>query len=336
MARIRSVHPGFFTDEAFVTASRDARLLFIGLLCEADDSGVFEWKPLGIKMRVFPADAIDVAALLAELAALDILRPFTGDGKPYGAIRNFGRYQRPKFPKRVHPLPDDMRAFVAADGKAEPGAMNPPRDLSAADRKRKQRERNRDDWGNGHASSVTVSTKRGNVPPDGGWRVERDKSLWCDSDAVPLEKPIATKPSRKATNEDFERFRAVYPKRDGTDPKEPARKRFEAAVKSGADPDLIITGASAFAAAEQKRGNVGSRFIPHSSSWLNRRGWEDHQVQSPENPAAETESWRMPVESWRRNPMTWNSHAWGPPPGEPGCKVPRSVLAGLGRVEAQP
>ena len=156
------------------------------------------------------------------------------------------------------------------------------------------------------------------------------------TDAAHLEKPLATKPARKATNEDFERFRAAYPKRDGTDPKEPARKRFEAAVKSGADPERIIAGAKAFAAAEQKRGNVSTRFIPHSSSWLNRRGWEDHQAQPSVSRAAEAESWRMPVESWHRDRSTWNSHAWGPPPGEPGCKVPQSVLAGLIGVEARP
>ncbi|WP_293796701.1 hypothetical protein [uncultured Bosea sp.] len=168
----------------------------------------------------------------------------------------------------------------------------------------------RDDRRNGHASTVTDA-------------------------ADPFEKPIATKPARKATNEDFERFRAAYPRRDGTDPKEPARKRFEAAVKSGANPELIIAGAKAFAAAEQKRGNVGSRFIPHGSVWLNRRGWEDHQAPPPAKFAAETESWRMPVESWCRDPSTWNSHAWGPAPGEPGCKVPEGLLTAMGEPHCQ-
>ena len=41
MARIRSVHPGLFTDEAFMGASSDARILMIGLWCQAWDDGVF-------------------------------------------------------------------------------------------------------------------------------------------------------------------------------------------------------------------------------------------------------------------------------------------------------
>ena len=67
MARIRSVHPGFFTDEDLVGTSLPARLLFIGLGIEADDKGIFEWKPITIKMRIFPADNVDVEALLSEL-----------------------------------------------------------------------------------------------------------------------------------------------------------------------------------------------------------------------------------------------------------------------------
>lgn len=141
--------------------------------------------------------------------------------------------------------------------------------------------------------------------------------------------PIA-KPSRPGKDETFERFRAAYPKRDGGNPKEPARKKFEAATKSGIDPEAIIRGALAFAAAEQKRGNVGTRFIPHAATWLNERRWEDFQAASAAaKPADEAASWRLVVENWRRDPSTWVSHAWGPAPGEPGCRVPAPVLGAL-------
>jgi hypothetical protein len=50
MSRIRSLHPGFFTDERLVTTSLEARLLFLGLGIEADDKGIFEWKPVTLKM----------------------------------------------------------------------------------------------------------------------------------------------------------------------------------------------------------------------------------------------------------------------------------------------
>ncbi len=53
MARIRSIHPGQATDEDFVQCSPFARLLAIFVRNEADDHGVFKWKPVTLKMRIF-------------------------------------------------------------------------------------------------------------------------------------------------------------------------------------------------------------------------------------------------------------------------------------------
>ncbi|MBN9472283.1 MAG: hypothetical protein J0J10_26330 [Bosea sp.] len=117
MARIRSIHPGLFTDEGFVSCSPLARLLILGLWTEADDQGVFEWKPVTLKMRLLPADGADVTALLSELAEHNICRRFEADGKAFGAIRNFRKYQRPKYPTAVHPLPDDIASYVAIPPK---------------------------------------------------------------------------------------------------------------------------------------------------------------------------------------------------------------------------
>ena len=112
MSRIRSIHPGIWTDEEFVTLSPMARLLFIGLWNECDDKGAFEWKPLTIKMRLLPADNIDVAELLSELADAGCIARYEVDGKAYGAVRNFRKFQRPKTPNDIHPMPDDFRIFV--------------------------------------------------------------------------------------------------------------------------------------------------------------------------------------------------------------------------------
>ena len=40
---------------------------------------------------------------MAELEAVDIVRKYEVDGVHYGAIRNFYRFQRPKFPKLAPP-----------------------------------------------------------------------------------------------------------------------------------------------------------------------------------------------------------------------------------------
>lgn len=121
MSRIRSVHPGFFTDEDLVSVSFAARLLFIGLGVEADDKGVFEWKPLTIKMRIFPADNVDAAALLAELETIGAIKSYDVAGKKYGAIRNFRRFQKPKTPNDIYPAPREILAFVGLVSEMDEG-----------------------------------------------------------------------------------------------------------------------------------------------------------------------------------------------------------------------
>jgi len=115
MARIRSTFPGQWTDEDFVECSALARLLVLALRNEADDQGVFEWKPVGLKMRLMPADNIDMSALLSELEERRQIVRFTVHGKVYGAIRNFVRYQKPKKPTKVHPLPPELHEWVRMD-----------------------------------------------------------------------------------------------------------------------------------------------------------------------------------------------------------------------------
>jgi hypothetical protein len=116
MARIRSIHPGIWTDEEFASLPMAARVLYFGLLTEADDNGIFEWKPTGLKMRIFPADKIDIDPLMIELYKGDKIDSFEIEGRKYGAIRNFRKYQRPKKPNTRFPLPEDWRIYVGLGG----------------------------------------------------------------------------------------------------------------------------------------------------------------------------------------------------------------------------
>ena len=112
MARIRSIHPSFFTDEAVVSCSPLARLLYVGLWTDADDQGLFEWRPLQIKMRLLPGDSADASELLGELVAAGLIAEFSTGEKRFGAIRDFRTYQRPKKPNAVHVLPPEWRTYV--------------------------------------------------------------------------------------------------------------------------------------------------------------------------------------------------------------------------------
>ncbi len=112
MARIRSVHPSLFTDEAWVSCSPLARILYIGLWTDADDQGLFEWKPLQIKMRLLPGDGADAAALLAELLGVDLVQEYEFEGKRFGAIKDFRKFQRPQKPNAIHPITEKIGEYV--------------------------------------------------------------------------------------------------------------------------------------------------------------------------------------------------------------------------------
>lgn len=125
MSRIRSIHPGLFTDEAFVVLSPMARVFFMGLWTECDDWGSFEWSPLKLKMRLLPADNVDASALLAEIEQARGIMRYEVDGRSYGAVRNFCQYQRPKKPNQSYPQPEAVREWVNTEARSTRDGSEP-------------------------------------------------------------------------------------------------------------------------------------------------------------------------------------------------------------------
>lgn len=154
MSRIRSTHPGLWTDEAFVTLSPFARLFFMGLWNECDDFGSFEWAPLKLKMRLAPADNVDGATLLTEIEAAACIMAYEVAGKRYGAVRNFCQYQRPKKPTSVHPQTEAVRQWVNTEARStRDGSEVVGKELPTDGEKSRQRKE-----GGGSGSSVAKAT----------------------------------------------------------------------------------------------------------------------------------------------------------------------------------
>jgi hypothetical protein len=128
MARIRSIHPGLWTDETYVSLSPFGRLLFLGIWNECDDMGSFEWSPVKLKMRLLPADSVDAVALLDELADARCVMSYEVGGKRYGAVRNFCQYQRPKKPNSTYPQTEAVRNWVNTEARStrDGGELDPP------------------------------------------------------------------------------------------------------------------------------------------------------------------------------------------------------------------
>lgn len=111
-------------------------------------------------------------------------------------------------------------------------------------------------------------TKDTDVNTDINTDIKRD----CASDD--LFKAIEPTEAKKPTDR-FEDFWKVYPKKAG---KPAAQKAFQKAIKGGADPDAIITGAKRYALCEA----VQKGFIKHPQGWLTDQRWNDADL--PELP----------------------------------------------------
>lgn len=207
MARIRSIHPGAFTDEAFVSLSPMARWFFVGLWCHAFDDGVFDWKPLGLKMKIIPGDNDDAAALLAEIERAGLIVAFTVGERRYGAIRNFCRWQRPKKPTDSGVMTNDIRVFVGLSA-SQFGTGSEQRGVEASlsdepDRDEGSRVPNQFGTGsepvrNQFGTSSEISSQR----EEGGGKREEEKeesSLRSDSPFESAAQPMAAPPRPRAS-----------------------------------------------------------------------------------------------------------------------------------------
>lgn len=105
-------------------------------------------------------------------------------------------------------------------------------------------------------------------PPPATWMAEQES---------PRSKRISNESIRaREAGEFFDaRFWPAFPKRDGSNPKEPARKKFIAAVVGGENPEEILAGAIRLEQDLRRQGRLLSQFVPQCVTWLNQRRWRD-------------------------------------------------------------
>jgi hypothetical protein len=87
---------------------------------------------------------------------------------------------------------------------------------------------------------------------------------------------VATAPPPNAGKIFDEQFWFSYPRRDGANPKAPARKAFITAVKNGHSPPAMVTGAQRYAASLSKSNQVGTKYVAQAVTWLHQCRWEDY------------------------------------------------------------
>lgn len=103
----------------------------------------------------------------------------------------------------------------------------------------------------------------------------------------------------------FDEFWAVYPPRKGSRAKVMANRRFDAAVKNGADPDQIVHGARHYAEEMREAGNLNTPFVCMAATWLHQERWMDYVVSPGEAKALEELQAKMAQKGWR-----WTGEKW--------------------------
>ena len=238
--------------------SPHARLLTLAVRNEADDQGVFEWKPVTLKMRLMPNDNVDVAALLGEMEANNQVLRFEHAGRHYGAIRNFRRYQRPKKPNSVHFLPEELRTYVGLKGdgseSTEVDDEEVPHQFGTDGEEPPQRE----EVGDNGSEEIDLSpnSRAAGTSPRQQRMVEEQRAL----------------------DAEFERWWLAYPLRVA---KGKARKLY-LKIRAKLDADTLEAAARRYAAAVAGK---DPEFIAHPTTWLNGERWLD-EPPAPKPPNA--------------------------------------------------
>lgn len=123
MARSRNIKPGFFTNELLVELPFEHRLLFIGLWTIADRDGRLDDRPKQVKIKLFPADSLDVDAGLTALSDLGFIQRYEVGGLRFIQVLNWRKHQQPHFKEKAStiPAPDKPEALTLTASQQSPG-----------------------------------------------------------------------------------------------------------------------------------------------------------------------------------------------------------------------
>ena len=97
MARKRMIDPSFWTDEKLGECLMEERLLFMGLISNADDEGYGRANSKLLKSVIFPYDDISIKDLekwLSHITQLGLVILYEYDGQVYYNLPNFLKHQK--------------------------------------------------------------------------------------------------------------------------------------------------------------------------------------------------------------------------------------------------
>lgn len=232
MARKRMIDPGFWTDEKLGTCTRDERLLFMGLISNADDDGRLPGHPALLKSMIFPYDyditPDDVEKWAQSLFQKRLIAIYKANGQTYIWVCNFSKHQSIK--KKTESKLPAPPGNPFGDGNCNSGEEVPhqlPTNGEEVPLKRKEEKRKEEKGSNQDTLSGNKADPNYFFTLDDHEKVELFKTL-------PVNKQLGllVVTYNKTFPEQAKKF--------GTGGTITARKVFDEAVKSGVPPDNIL------------------------------------------------------------------------------------------------
>ena len=124
------------------------------------------------------------------------------------------------------------------------------------------------------------------IPPfDEASRIPREPSRTLAPDLGPRILDLGSvscavaEATRTSREKKFEQFKKAYPKRQGANPWQPARKLFDAAIRCGTDPDQIIAAAQNHIGIDPAK--IGTEYVPQAVKWLRDKRYLDYEPTAP-------------------------------------------------------
>lgn len=316
MARIRTIKPEFWTSEQVMECSTNARLLFIGLWNFCDDAGRMVASEKRIKASVFPSDdftAENVRRMLDELSSNGLILLYVIDGKEYLQVtgwhhQKIDRPQKSKIPDPPDPNSPNGRRTIdvgregnGMEGKGDktPAAVAHPArpTLNQADpatvATAEAAGPGRADGWNTKANFDRVEARVRSALEGGPQDLRISPIAKLEADGIDLEAEIV--PALL----DIARSSRI-PIRTWTIYADRVAERVAAQRQSRVAQGLAAVPAPPTPADEMIDLGVSGRWPePTLRKWIDR---------------------------FRQDAGAWSEAVFGPPPGQPGCRIPSRLL----------
>jgi hypothetical protein len=249
MARIRTIKPQFFRHRRLFLAEQETglplRVAFAGLWTCADREGRFKWEPDELKLDCLPYDDVDFSRVMHALFTRGFIVRYASGSREYGVIPSWKDHQVINNREAGSDLPvppENISELIEEAKEADACGTRGPRDTILHEGKGKE----------------------------GKGREQEGKGMEIGTRALRVTRPPVP------ANDEFERFKGAYPKREGAQPWQPARAAFERAVRNGEDPARIIGAARKYADECDRTKITRTEKVAQALTWLNQKRWTDY------------------------------------------------------------